>query len=78
MPETAVVHAVTLPGVAWFKSSYSGSDQSTCVEVADVRPSLGRIAVRDSKNPEGPALLFAPDQFAAFVTGACVRADEIS
>ncbi|MFK0160713.1 DUF397 domain-containing protein [Streptomyces sp. NPDC090493] len=70
MPETAVVRATDLPGAAWFKSSYSGSDQSQCVEVADVRPGLGRIAVRDSKDPEGPALLFTPGQFAAFVADA--------
>jgi hypothetical protein len=68
MPE-AVVRATDLPGAAWFKSSYSGSDQSQCVEVADVRPTLGRIAVRDSKNPQGPALLFSPGHFAAFTAG---------
>lgn len=73
MPETAVVRAAELPGAAWFKSSYSGSDQSQCVEVADVRPAIGRVAVRDSKNPEGPALLFGPAQFATFV--AEFRAD---
>ncbi|WP_331720762.1 DUF397 domain-containing protein (plasmid) [Streptomyces sp. NBC_01136] len=69
MPK-AVVRATDLPGAAWVKSSYSGSDQSQCVEVADVRPLLGRIAVRDSKNPAGPALLLAPDQFAAFTSFA--------
>jgi hypothetical protein len=66
MPK-AVVRSADLPGAAWFKSSYSGSDQSTCVEVADVRSATGRIALRDSKNAAGPALLVAPDQFAAFV-----------
>lgn len=66
MPK-AVVRAADLTGADWFKSSYSGSDQSTCVEVADVRPATGRIAVRDSKNAQGPALLFTPDQFAGFV-----------
>jgi hypothetical protein len=66
MPK-AVASAADLSGARWFKSSYSGGDQSTCVEVADIRPETGRIAVRDSKNTEGPALLVAPDQFAAFV-----------
>lgn len=28
------------------------------------------IAVRDSKNPNGPALLFTPDEWHAFVAGA--------
>lgn len=77
MPETAVARATDLPGAAWVKSSYSGSDQSTCVEVADVRPVLGRIAVRDSKNPTGPALLFAPAQFTAFVTDVLAGTDGI-
>ncbi|MER5974111.1 MULTISPECIES: DUF397 domain-containing protein [unclassified Streptomyces] len=71
MPETAAVRAADLPGAAWFKSSYSGSDQSQCVEVADIRPTHSRVAVRDSKDPAGPVLLFAPDQFAAFVAEVC-------
>ncbi|WP_329235851.1 DUF397 domain-containing protein [Streptomyces canus] len=66
----AVARAIDLPGAAWVKSSYSGSDQSQCVEVADVRQPLGRIAVRDSKDPAGPALLITPDQFAAFTNFA--------
>lgn len=66
MPK-AVASAADLPGARWFKSSYSGGDQSTCVEVADVRPATGRIAVRDSKNTEGPALLLTPAQFTALV-----------
>ena len=77
MADKAVVRATDLPGTTWFKSSYSGSDQSTCVEVADVRPVLGRIAVRDSTNPGGPALLFAPDHFTAFVTDVRTGAYDI-
>ncbi|MFF7145735.1 DUF397 domain-containing protein [Streptomyces sp. SID2888] len=69
MPESAVAHATDLPEATWFKSSYSGSDQSQCVEVADVRTPLGRIAVRDSKRPEGPALLFTPGHFTTFIAG---------
>ncbi|MGI5438662.1 DUF397 domain-containing protein [Streptomyces shenzhenensis] len=67
MPKKAMVRAADLEGARFFKSSYSGSDQSTCVEVADARQQVGRIAVRDSKNTEGPVILFAPDQFAAFI-----------
>ncbi|MFJ9893582.1 DUF397 domain-containing protein [Streptomyces sp. NPDC091280] len=76
MPK-AVVHATDLPGATWITSSYSGSDQSQCVEVADVRPLFGRIAVRDSKNPAGPALLFTPAEFTAFVTDVLADADDI-
>jgi hypothetical protein len=56
-----------LPEVHWFKSSHS-SGQSECVEVAWL--GSGRVGVRDSKNPNGPALTFGPaewDAFAAFV-----------
>jgi hypothetical protein len=38
----------------WRKSSYSASNGGNCVELADV---AGAVAVRDSKNPDGPVLL---------------------
>jgi len=43
-----------LSRAAWRKSSYSGSGDQ-CVEVAAL--SGGRCALRDSKDPQGPALL---------------------
>lgn len=46
-----------LSQAAWRKSSYSGQAQS-CVEVADGMP--GGVAVRDSKDPGGPALILTP------------------
>ncbi|MCP2260603.1 protein of unknown function (DUF397) [Streptoalloteichus tenebrarius] len=49
--------------VKWRKSSYSGT-QTDCVEVAAVSPG---VAVRDSKNPGGPVLLFERAGFASFV-----------
>ncbi|MGW2324488.1 DUF397 domain-containing protein [Streptomyces sp. NPDC001700] len=51
----------------WRKSSYSGDDGGECVEVASIP---GRMAIRDSKNPEGPVLLLSPDAFGDFVTAA--------
>ena len=53
-----------LTGADWYKSSYSGTN-SQCVEVAHNLP--GVIPVRDSKTPEGPALLFSPAAYSAFV-----------
>uniref|UniRef100_UPI00099D52EE DUF397 domain-containing protein n=1 Tax=Streptomyces odonnellii TaxID=1417980 RepID=UPI00099D52EE len=38
----------------WRKSSYSNPNGGSCVEVADGVPGL--VPVRDSKNPDGPAI----------------------
>ncbi|MFI0778798.1 DUF397 domain-containing protein [Streptomyces sp. NPDC021212] len=50
----------------WRKSSHS-SDIGNCVEVAEIP---GRVAVRDSKNPDGPVLLLSPAAFGDFVAAA--------
>jgi hypothetical protein len=47
---------------SWRKASYSGTNGGNCVEVGNA----GRIAVRDSKDPEGPKLGFTPEQWRAF------------
>ncbi|WP_030244667.1 DUF397 domain-containing protein [Streptomyces sp. NRRL S-350] len=49
----------------WRKSSYSGSG-GQCVEVADGIP--GAMPVRDSKDPDGPALTFSAAAWQSFVT----------
>jgi hypothetical protein len=48
----------------WRKSSYSGSNGGTCVEMASFGTSV--VAVRDSKDPDGPKLAFPAGQWAAF------------
>ena len=58
---------VDLAGAVWQKSSRSGPFTDNCVEVAFVRDS---IAVRDSKCPDGPTLVFTPCEWDAFVGGA--------
>jgi Domain of unknown function (DUF397) len=55
-----------LPRAQWRKSSYSGDEGGNCVEVASNRS--GVVAVRDSKNPTGPALTFPPGTWSAFVS----------
>lgn len=63
--EPTTIKASTLTG--WRKSSYSGGDQGSCIEVADGH---ANVPVRDSKDPHGPALTFSPDAWSAFVAFA--------
>jgi hypothetical protein len=48
---------------AWRKSTYSGNG-GNCIEVALSRPDV--IAVRDSKDPDGPKLAFTPHAWRRF------------
>ncbi|MFD4206110.1 DUF397 domain-containing protein [Micromonospora tulbaghiae] len=54
-----------LTGAVWRKSTRSGDNGGACVEVADSLP--GIVAVRDSKDPTGPALSFSPTAWISFV-----------
>ncbi|MGI5399386.1 DUF397 domain-containing protein [Streptomyces sp. CA-135486] len=63
------IECAPLGAAVWRKSSYSGDTGGQCIEVA-TQPC--RIAVRDSKNPDGPAFAVTPAAFAAFVTAAAV------
>ncbi|MFH8772656.1 DUF397 domain-containing protein [Streptomyces sp. NPDC017958] len=58
-----------LHDVRWLRSSYS-TGANNCVETARPRSGhwAGLLAVRDSKRPAGPALLFSPGSWAGFVT----------
>lgn len=49
----------------WRKSSYSGGEGGNCVEVATNVPAT--IAIRDSKDPDGPQLAFAPEAWSTFI-----------
>jgi uncharacterized protein DUF397 len=48
----------------WRKSSYSSANGGNCVEVARDMPAA--VAVRDSKDPEGPKLAFTPAAWREF------------
>lgn len=52
-----------LSAVPWRKSSRSGHDGGDCVEVAGLAPV---VAVRDSKDPDGPKLILDAAAWRAF------------
>ena len=56
-----------LSRAVWFKSSFSNGQGGACVEVAANLP--GIVAVRHSKDPDGPKLVFTAGEWKAFVAG---------
>jgi hypothetical protein len=65
IPSSTLLH-----GVRWLRSSRS-TGMNNCVETALPGPGRwsGLVAVRDSKNVSGPALVFGPDAWKEFLTG---------
>ncbi|MEV3887315.1 DUF397 domain-containing protein [Streptomyces albogriseolus] len=64
MTEPIISNAAALTG--WRKSSHSGSEGGSCLEVLDDHPT--GVPVRDSKVPQGPALVFPSTGWTSFVT----------
>ncbi|EPD62359.1 MULTISPECIES: DUF397 domain-containing protein [Streptomyces] len=62
-----VPSSIDLPAVRWLRSSYS-TGANNCVETTVPRsgPWAGLLAVRDSKDPAGPALFFSPGSWTDF------------
>lgn len=61
-----------LTAANWRKSSYSNTSGGECIEIADNLPAL--VPVRDSKNPQGPALVFSATAWGSFVAAVKNRA----
>ncbi|MFI6284707.1 DUF397 domain-containing protein [Streptomyces sp. NPDC051018] len=57
----------TALAVTWIKSSHSNAT-GNCVEMAGLPD--GSVAIRNSRDPHGPALIYTRDEMAAFVAGA--------
>lgn len=62
-----VLSADDLPVTNWRKSQASNPSGS-CVEVTELPE--GTIAVRNSRDPHGPALVYTQEEMAAFLRGA--------
>jgi hypothetical protein len=62
------IPAGQLSGVRWRKSRRS-NPSGNCVELAELPDGTG-IAVRNSRDPEGPALIYTVEEIAAFILGA--------
>ena len=60
------VPAGDLPGARWRKSGRS-SAQGNCVELAGLSGS--EVAIRNSRHPQGPALIFTGAELDAFIGG---------
>jgi Domain of unknown function (DUF397) len=71
------MHARDLSRATWRKSSYSKGSGGSCVEIALLAGSAGEhdVAVRDSKDPHGPALSFSGGQWRDFT--AAVKAHDL-
>ncbi|GGZ23496.1 DUF397 domain-containing protein [Streptomyces nitrosporeus] len=59
--------ATELRGVVWQKSRHSNS-QGSCVEFAKLPG--GNVAMRNSRHPDGPALVYTPAEIEALLLGA--------
>jgi hypothetical protein len=68
MPKTRKITLSELQreSLTWVKSQ-SSTYNGACVEVASA---VGNIAIRDSKDPNGPILVYTPSEFRAFLDGA--------
>lgn len=63
---------IDLSRAVWHKSTFSNGNGGNCLEHA--RLPDGSRAVRHSKHPEGPSLIFTPSEWEAFIQG--VRSGE--
>ena len=68
------ISAAELSNVSWRRSARSGA-LGNCVEVA--RLADGAIAMRNSRFPTGPALIYTPAEIAAFLAGCAMASSMI-
>jgi Domain of unknown function (DUF397). len=61
---------VDLSRVAWHISTRSGGGDTSCVEAGPIPDGTGQIAVRHSRHPDGPVIIYTRTEWDAFLAGA--------
>jgi hypothetical protein len=64
MSENIMMSKAGRSALFWLKAQASGA--GGCVEIAST---IDNIAIRDSKDPDGPILVYTPTEFSAFLEG---------
>jgi hypothetical protein len=64
-----------LDSATWRKSRRSGGNGGNCVEAASLR---GVVAVRDSKDPDVPALVISPAEWQSFTASVRVGRHDLT
>jgi hypothetical protein len=60
---------VDLSNVQWHISTRSSSGGGDCVEAGPLNDGTGRVALRHSKHPDGPVIIYTRAEWDAFVAG---------
>lgn len=66
MSKKITLSEAELTKLVWLKTQRSSAN-GQCVEVAAM---VGKVAIRDSKDLDGPILVYTPAEFSAFLEGA--------
>jgi hypothetical protein len=66
MSEKIMLSEAERSALFWLKAQASGGN-GACVEIAST---IDKIAMRDSKDPDGPILVYTPTEFSAFLESA--------
>jgi hypothetical protein len=69
MSTTGMLPVDGLGPVGWHISTYSANCGGNCVEAGPLMDGTGRVAVRHSKQPDGSAIIYTPDEWSAFIAG---------
>jgi hypothetical protein len=65
-PDKIILNIAERAGLVWLKAQAS-THNGQCIEVAST---FGKVVIRDSKDPNGPILIYGPGEFKAFLDGA--------